>query len=116
MLVRCPSCATTYKVADEILTGTTPAFRCSRCKHTFEGELTSSDDGVPLSGEIDSRIGGDDDGGELNFVFEPKDQELMGDRDQGGVNAPLPAHFPAPDSVDSLVEQERPRWSLPGEV
>ncbi len=116
MLVKCPSCATTYKVADEILTGTTPAFRCSRCKHTFEGELNASVDGVPLSGEIDSRIGGDDDGGELNFVFEPKDQELLGDRDQGGVNAPLPAHFPAPDSVDSLVEQERQRWSLPGEV
>jgi hypothetical protein len=40
----------------------------------------------------------------------------MGDRDQEGINAPLPAHFPPPDSVDSLVEQERQRWSLPGEV
>lgn len=38
MLVRCPSCATTYKVADELLTGASPVFRCSRCKHTFELE------------------------------------------------------------------------------
>jgi predicted Zn finger-like uncharacterized protein len=38
MLVSCPSCKTTYKVADEVLRGTSPAFRCSRCKHTFEFE------------------------------------------------------------------------------
>jgi predicted Zn finger-like uncharacterized protein len=116
MLVKCPSCATTYKVADEILTGTTPAFRCSRCKHTFEGELNASVQPVPLSGEVESKTRGDNDGGELNFVFEPKDQEPMGDRDQDQINPPLPAHFPPPDSVDSLVEQERQRWSLPGEV
>jgi predicted Zn finger-like uncharacterized protein len=36
MLVRCPSCRTTYKVSDELLSGTSPLFRCSRCKHTFE--------------------------------------------------------------------------------
>jgi predicted Zn finger-like uncharacterized protein len=56
MLVKCPSCATTYKVADEILTGTTPAFRCSRCKHTFEGELNASVEAVPLPGEVESKI------------------------------------------------------------
>lgn len=36
MIVRCPSCKTTYQVADELLRDTQPAFRCSRCKHTFE--------------------------------------------------------------------------------
>jgi predicted Zn finger-like uncharacterized protein len=36
MLVRCPKCQTTYKVSDELLKGSAPAFRCSRCKHTFE--------------------------------------------------------------------------------
>ena len=36
MLVQCPSCRTTYKVADEVVKGAAPAFRCSRCKHTFE--------------------------------------------------------------------------------
>lgn len=116
MLVKCPSCATTYKVADEILTGTTPAFRCSRCKHTFEGELNESFEAVPLPGDVDSKIRGDDNDGELDFVFEPKDQEPMGDRDQDESNAPLPAHFPPPNPVDSLVEQEMQRWSVPGEV
>ena len=36
MLVQCPSCQTTYKVSDDVLSGDAPAFRCSRCKHTFE--------------------------------------------------------------------------------
>jgi predicted Zn finger-like uncharacterized protein len=36
MMVRCPSCKTTYKVADELLRDAQPAFRCSRCKHIFE--------------------------------------------------------------------------------
>ena len=36
MLVRCPKCQTTYKVSDDLLRGSAAAFRCSRCKHTFE--------------------------------------------------------------------------------
>lgn len=40
MLIRCPKCRTTYKVSDDVLKGgPAPAFRCSRCKHTFELEL-----------------------------------------------------------------------------
>lgn len=42
MLVQCPSCRTTYKVADEVVKGAAPAFRCSRCKHTFELEGAES--------------------------------------------------------------------------
>ena len=42
MLVKCPSCRTTYKVADEVVKGAAPAFRCSRCKHTFELEGAES--------------------------------------------------------------------------
>jgi predicted Zn finger-like uncharacterized protein len=40
MLVQCPKCKTTYKVAEDAIKGTSPAFRCSRCKHTFELEPT----------------------------------------------------------------------------
>jgi len=36
MLVQCPNCKTTYKVSDEAVKGSSPSFRCSRCKHTFE--------------------------------------------------------------------------------
>ena len=116
MLVKCPSCATTYKVADEILTGTTSAFRCSRCKHTFEGELAAAVEAGPLSHEVDPKIEGTDKDAELNFVFEPEDQDIESDRDQHEINAPLSSHFAPPDAVDALVEQERQRWALSGEV
>lgn len=42
MLVQCPKCKTTYKVSDEVIKGASPAFRCSRCKHTFELETMAS--------------------------------------------------------------------------
>lgn len=42
MLIQCPNCRTTYKVSDEVFKGNAPAFRCSRCKHTFESEAGES--------------------------------------------------------------------------
>jgi predicted Zn finger-like uncharacterized protein len=42
MLVQCPNCKTTYKVSDDVVKGATPAFRCSRCRHTFEIEAQST--------------------------------------------------------------------------
>lgn len=42
MLIQCPKCQTTYKVSDEVMKGTAPAFRCSRCKHTFELEAVDT--------------------------------------------------------------------------
>jgi predicted Zn finger-like uncharacterized protein len=113
MLVKCPSCATTYKVADEILIGTTPAFRCSRCKHTFEIELNASVETVPLPNDVESKVQDDNGGGELNFAFGPEEQGGRVNREQHETSAPAMTHFPPPDSVDSLVEQETQRWSLP---
>jgi predicted Zn finger-like uncharacterized protein len=42
MIVPCPSCKTTYRVADEVVQGTTSAFRCSRCKHIFDLDLVGT--------------------------------------------------------------------------
>src|SRR6187549_712163 len=109
MLVKCPSCGTTYKVADEILTGTTPAFRCSRCKHMFEGDLNTSVEAVPPRAESEAKNQGDNED-DLAFVFEPEDQEPRDDRNQEESNPSPPTHFPPPDPVDSLVEQETQRW------
>ncbi len=39
MLVSCPSCSTTYRVSDKLITTPNPTFRCSRCKHIFILEL-----------------------------------------------------------------------------
>lgn len=76
MLVQCPNCKTTYKVADEVLKGAAPAFRCSRCKHTFELEANES-------GETGSEPVADDGKNnqapapdpELSFTFAPKADE-----------------------------------------
>ena len=47
MLVQCPSCHTTYRVANEVVKGAAPAFRCSRCKHTFELEAAETAPATP---------------------------------------------------------------------
>ncbi|MFQ5542005.1 MAG: zinc-ribbon domain-containing protein, partial [Candidatus Binatia bacterium] len=41
MLVSCPSCSTTYRVSDKLITTSNPTFRCSRCKYIFVLELKS---------------------------------------------------------------------------
>ena len=35
MIIRCPSCATTYKVSGSVFDAPRPTFRCTRCKHIF---------------------------------------------------------------------------------
>lgn len=42
MRVTCPSCTTIYRIADDLLKGTKPTFRCSRCKHIFDLEPAGS--------------------------------------------------------------------------
>lgn len=77
MLVRCPKCRTTYKVSDEVLKGNTPAFRCSRCKHTFESEAQSA---VEASADVEAAGAAAADAAqiseELTFPFEPKAEEI----------------------------------------
>ena len=35
MIIRCPSCSTTYKIEGAVFDAPQPTFRCSRCKHVF---------------------------------------------------------------------------------
>ena len=80
MLIQCPSCKTTYKVSDEVLKGTAPVFRCSRCKHTFELQGQQSGDPPPLKdGEpsAKSQDGGVE--GEFAFRFSERDEERLRD-------------------------------------
>ncbi|MBM4262504.1 MAG: DUF3426 domain-containing protein [Deltaproteobacteria bacterium] len=53
MLVQCPNCKTTYKVSDDVVKGSSAAFRCSRCKHTFELDAGAHDQ----ASENDSEAG-----------------------------------------------------------
>ncbi len=72
MLVKCPNCKTTYKVSDEYLKDTTPTFRCSRCKHTFELEGGDVGHRSPVTkppGEPNSAKNASE---ELRFKFAPR--------------------------------------------
>src|SRR5262245_53022109 len=90
MIVRCPSCKTTYKVGDDLVKDSNPAFRCSRCKHTFElGSAETPEKHVDRAqfGEKPSSKARQD--RELSFTFAPKKEE----------NQKEPIHSPGPAQV-----------------
>jgi predicted Zn finger-like uncharacterized protein len=70
MIVRCPSCKTTYRVVDKVLKETRPLFRCSRCKHTFD--LNSGEAPEDSVAALSSKT---KEGQELSFTFAPKSTE-----------------------------------------
>ncbi|MBM2802436.1 MAG: Znf/thioredoxin put protein [Deltaproteobacteria bacterium] len=90
MRVQCPNCKTTYKVADEVLKGAPPAFRCSRCKHTFEIEamepLEAQSERINDDAKKDRAAAADP---ELSFSFAPKADEI-----------------PAAAAMDTLAESD----------
>lgn len=89
MLVQCPKCKTTYKVSDDVVKGAAPTFRCSRCKHTFEVQLTEV---TPDTAGRNRRV---DDSGELLFAFEPAPPaEPEEPRDENAHNAGSPGAPP----------------------
>jgi predicted Zn finger-like uncharacterized protein len=97
MIVRCPSCKTTYKVADALVKDTKPAFRCSRCKHTFELESV----GMPekpverahSTEKLFSKTRGEEQ--ELSFTFAPKKQEHEETRKESVNSSRQDFEFPA---------------------
>src|SRR6185295_7724160 len=73
MLIQCPKCQTTYKVSDEVVKGTTPAFRCSRCKHTFELEANDAPRELPHGTHLGEAAGGKSSAdAEPSLPFAPK--------------------------------------------
>jgi len=105
MLVRCPSCNTTYKVSDEVVKGAvSPTFRCSRCRHTFEFETTPPV--ATLAAETPSPA--NDRGRELSFIFPPPKGEETEPKQAppeftiASYNDPLPIVDP----------NENARWSM----
>jgi predicted Zn finger-like uncharacterized protein len=82
MLVQCPKCKTTYKVSDEALQGPAAAFRCSRCKHTFEMQLEE------ISYRPRPATTTPDTASELTFAFEPGADEARGKTEPAVKSAP----------------------------
>jgi len=90
MLVQCPKCSTTYKVSDEVIKGSAPAFRCSRCKHTFELEAETQLIPGQQQGPAQHAVETDPEA-ELTFAF------------------PVPpAPLTPPDLVGAEIKSEKP--------
>jgi predicted Zn finger-like uncharacterized protein len=84
MLVQCPSCRTTYRVGDKVVTIPNPTFRCSRCKHIFivrvkPGTSARRDSNLasPRSGPQHS-----EEAPELSFSFPLERKETKEERDK----------------------------------
>lgn len=108
MLVQCPSCRTTYKVADEVVKGAAPAFRCSRCKHTFELEAAEPNPTTtrkPTASKLEGPPAPQD--RELSFSFSEPPTATT-DPDQIAVQAPESAPVQTAIANSSANEQ----WSL----
>jgi predicted Zn finger-like uncharacterized protein len=108
MLVQCPSCRTTYKVADEVVKGAAPAFRCSRCKHTFELDGAESNP-TPAMKPAAS---------ELAVAPEPQNQELSFSFSEPSAAVADPNETAAQTVSSAPVQTEIPnslaaeQWSL----
>jgi predicted Zn finger-like uncharacterized protein len=109
MLVQCPKCKTTYKVADEVVKGSAPAFRCSRCKHTFELESPEAA-GMPAektSTPLASGAHAAEDR-ELSFTFPAKEETEVISKDKDEfVETDLSARDAAITSIDN-----HDQWTL----
>ncbi len=121
MLVQCPKCKTTYKVSDDVIKGTSPAFRCSRCKYTFELEMNAPMEPVDRESPRQQEVAAEDhDERELSFTFGAKNDSPEEDRswDQSEVRLPrqkddTPApslHLPAGAASNETSES----WSMSG--
>src|SRR5947199_7715886 len=76
MLVKCPRCKTTYKVPDQLLEGSAPAFRCSRCKHTYHVEAHEpAEEPTEEASSPEHAAPGPAEDQELSFPFARKAEE-----------------------------------------
>ena len=114
MLVQCPQCKTTYKVADEVIKGASPAFRCSRCKHTFELETAASAprvSGNTPTDNLDATSRGEQ---ELSFTFgapEPDKNESPNHGDAGPSKSEE-AGKPAASSPETGAHEATGDWII----
>lgn len=107
MLVQCPNCKTTYKVSDEVFTGATPSFRCSRCRHTFEieGVATKPPAERPKANEAPPPALEE----ELSFSFKPS---KPADPSSSGAKEKSPEAAAADRRTDEPATPTQEAWSI----
>ena len=107
MLVQCPSCRTTSKVADEVVKGAAPAFRCSRCKHTFELDGAESAPNTAAPTTANTAASPEPQERELSFSFAPATTAV------NEVDEPVPETVKPPDTpTDPAISPAPEQWSL----
>ena len=112
MVVQCPKCKTGYKVADELFKDSSPAFRCSRCKYTFQLESAEPPQNPavnPPTGEtqpVESSASR-----ELSFVFPPREEQ------QNIAAGVPPVDAPTGDSETVAIENNDPdQWAISADL
>jgi predicted Zn finger-like uncharacterized protein len=109
MLIQCPKCQTTYKASDDVLTGSAPVFRCSRCKHTFELEIKEQPESwAELSKARESGSAAPLADPELSLPFTPtpRASRIDGESEES-------VDFPAEEKTAAAPDFDRSdRWSL----
>jgi predicted Zn finger-like uncharacterized protein len=106
MLIQCPKCQTTYKVSDEVMKGTSPAFRCSRCKHTFELEAADTAQETPSEHSASTRPSSNEAELSLPFAPEPEAEKIASEPAQ--IEEPVE---PSEPDTEAFESQEEP-WAM----
>ena len=81
MIVQCPSCRTSYKVSDNLVTTPNPTFRCSRCRHIFVLRVKTEADAPQETRQSSSSVSiaspkkAEEEDRELSFSFPPPERE-----------------------------------------
>lgn len=121
MLVRCPKCRTTYKVSDEVVKGNSPAFRCSRCKHTFELDPASVPENLKNTGQAGAAAAEPRTDEELKLPFEAKAAEHSADQtgnagspDAQPSNAERIVHRDPQEDLSLILPEKDPLPERPG--
>jgi predicted Zn finger-like uncharacterized protein len=111
MLVKCPKCKTTYKVSEEVFKGVASAFRCSRCKHTFEldADRSPEESGTKAPApEEPAAITRED--RELSFAFAPKEEPEPFEEEK----EPFPDTYRQNKSNSGESKDRLDQWSMSG--
>ena len=108
MIVQCPSCHTTYRVSDNLITNANPTFRCSRCKHVFVIAVKAA----PPAQEPEAKRPTpqpEPDNQELNFPFPPAEQPQPTPQSR----EESVGHFEPDETRKPAAEKEEPLLNAP---
>ena len=117
MLVQCPSCHTTYRLSDNLITAPNPTFRCSRCKHAFVLGLRTDAGPAPKTTVAPPSHAPKEEDRELNFPFPPREAKERTQEDTEESMAPRIAHETSPQPTKEVppsfpVDNRHNDWSL----